>query len=139
MAGHYKRGTGLAVLIAFGNFSGCAYPASKLELSETAETSIDSDSATDLPSGGRPALCPRLYVSLPLALHKVVLNLLVDTIEIMFSCLGILALCIAVVIYPRVNALRAKRQLEMRTQEIVLTADEIRAMGDRAPDFRYTL
>ena len=106
---------------------------------DTTEISIDSDSTTDLPSEGRPALRPRLYVPLPLTLHKVVLDAFVDTIEMMFSCLGILALGLAVVVYSRVNALRAKRQLEMGAQGIVLSADEIRSMGDRAPDFRYTL
>ena len=76
---------------------------------------------------------------LPLTLHEAVLDAFVDTIEIMLTCLGILALCLAVLIYPRVNALRAKRHLEMGTQEEVLSVDEIRSMGDRAPDFRYTL
>ena len=76
---------------------------------------------------------------LPLTVHEAVLYAFVDTIEIMLTCLGILALCLAVLIYPRVNALRAKRHLEMGTQEEVLSVDEIRSMGDRAPDFRYTL
>ena len=108
-------------------------------LLEITGTFFDSDRTINLPSGGRPALCPRLYVPLPLTLHKVVLDAFVDTIEMMFSCLGILALGLAVVVYSRVNALRAKRQLEMGAQGIVLSADEIRSMGDRAPDFRYTL
>ena len=64
MAGHYKRGTGLASIIAFGNFSGCAYLMSKLDLFETAEICIDSDRTINLSSGRRPALCSRLYVSL---------------------------------------------------------------------------
>ena len=108
-------------------------------LLEITGTFFDSDRTINLPSGGRPALCPRLYVPLLLNLDEVASNAFADAIEMMFSCLGILALCLAVVIYPRANALRAKRQLEMGTQGIVLSADEIRSMGDRAPEFRYTL
>lgn len=65
--------------------------------------------------------------------------IIADAIEMMFSCLGVVALCIAVLVYPRANAIRARRQLALETQEVELSVEEVRAMGDRAPDFRYSL
>ena len=57
----------------------------------------------------------------------------------MFVGLGIIALCINLFVYPRVNAQRAKRLSELLEAGTSYSPDEIRAMGDKAPDFRYTL
>lgn len=62
-----------------------------------------------------------------------------DALELMFIGVGVTALSLAVFIYTRINA---KRDADVREQEekgVSFTAAQLRAMGDRAPDFRYTL
>lgn len=62
-----------------------------------------------------------------------------DALELMFIGTGVTALSLAVFIYTRINA---KRDADVRAQEekgVSFTAAQLRAMGDRAPDFRYTL
>lgn len=54
-----------------------------------------------------------------------------------FVGIGMIALCIGVFAYPRINRRRAARLVE--TPVSAYSAEELRAMGDRAPDFVYTL
>ena len=60
----------------------------------------------------------------------------------MFVSIGIICVGIAVVTYTRINAQRdafAKDVAEKMPLGHGYTAEELREMGDRAPDFRYTL
>ena len=57
----------------------------------------------------------------------------------MFVGIGFVFLPIVVYLYKRINAQRDKLQKEMEEKGISLTPEEIRELGDRAPDFRYTL
>lgn len=59
-------------------------------------------------------------------------------IELMFVGIGFVFLPITVLAYQRVNARRDVQQREME-KENKFTEEELRKMGDRAPDFRYTL
>ncbi|KAI0073057.1 MFS general substrate transporter [Panus rudis PR-1116 ss-1] len=60
-------------------------------------------------------------------------------VELMFVGIGFISLPIAVMLYMRINAARDVKQKEMEEQGIKYSAEELRRMGDRAPDFRYTL
>lgn len=53
--------------------------------------------------------------------------------------IGLVAVPVLAVTYSRINARRDVLQKEMEEKGIKYTADQIRDMGDRAPDFRYTL
>ncbi|KAJ7621858.1 MFS general substrate transporter [Mycena polygramma] len=61
--------------------------------------------------------------------------------ELMFIGMGLITLPIAVVAYKRINARRdeAARVALERGETDLYTPKELREMGDRAPDFRYTL
>ncbi|KAJ7586368.1 MFS general substrate transporter [Mycena floridula] len=64
-------------------------------------------------------------------------------IELMFVGLGLICVPIAVISYRRINAKRDRLALEAanrgETLKGMYTSDQLRRMGDRAPDFRYTL
>lgn len=57
----------------------------------------------------------------------------------MFISIGIIALTVEVCVYKRINANRDRRVKELEEKGIVFTAEQLRDMGDKAPDFRYTL
>ena len=57
----------------------------------------------------------------------------------MFVGIGFVTLPMAVFLYIRINASRDRLVQEMKEKGIKLSAEEIRELGDRAPDFRYTL
>ncbi len=57
----------------------------------------------------------------------------------MFVGIGFVTLPIAVVAYTRINARRDVLEKEMQEKGIKYTAEELRELGDKAPDFRYTL
>ena len=57
----------------------------------------------------------------------------------MFVGIGFISLPMTVIIYIKINAKRDRIQREMEEQGITLSPEEIRELGDRAPDFRYTL
>ena len=65
--------------------------------------------------------------------------LCVDGLELMFIGIGFVTIPIVVLIYTRINANRNVRQREMEEKGVRLTPEEIRELGDRAPDFRYTI
>lgn len=62
-----------------------------------------------------------------------------DGLELMFVGIGFVTLPMAVVIYTRINAKRDREEKEMEEKGIKLSDEELRELGDRAPDFRYTL
>ena len=57
----------------------------------------------------------------------------------MFVGIGFITLPLMVFLYTRINAQRDKQEKEMAENGIRFTDDELRKLGDRAPDFRYTL
>lgn len=57
----------------------------------------------------------------------------------MFAGIGLIFVALTVVSYKRVNKRRDIWQREIEAHGIQYTVEELRRMGDRAPDFRYTL
>ena len=62
-----------------------------------------------------------------------------DGIELMFVGIGFIALPIVVLAYIRINARRDAAVKEAEEKGIKLSPEQLRRLGDRAPDFRYTL
>lgn len=62
-----------------------------------------------------------------------------DALELMFIGIGLPGLVSLVLIYSRINARRDDQTKEHVEKAVALSLEERRAMGDRAPDFRYTL
>lgn len=62
-------------------------------------------------------------------------------LELMFVGIGFIFLPIVVLIYKRINAQRdaAERLATERGEKMQYSEQELRELGDRAPDFRYTL
>jgi len=60
-------------------------------------------------------------------------------IELMFVGIGFIFLPITILAYKRVNARRDALQQESSEKGTHYTDEELRRLGDRAPDFRYTL
>ena len=63
----------------------------------------------------------------------------IDGIELMFVGIGFIALPIVVLAYIRINARRDAAVKEAEEKGIKLSPEQLRRLGDRAPDFRYTL
>ncbi len=57
----------------------------------------------------------------------------------MFVGMGMITLTIAVITYKRINAKRDAEEKDRLEKGVKYTAKQLREMGDRAPDFRYTL
>ena len=57
----------------------------------------------------------------------------------MFVGIGFIALPITVLMYKRINAARDAAAKEADEQGTKYSDEELRRLGDRAPDFRYTL
>jgi hypothetical protein len=58
----------------------------------------------------------------------------------MFIAIGYITIPILIFLYRHINAKRDKEVEEAKANGIVkYTPDELRKMGDRAPDFRYIL
>ena len=66
-------------------------------------------------------------------------NHFADAIELMFVGMGIISLVVTVFVYSRINAKREREMATLKEQGVVYDAAQFREMGDRAPDFRYTL
>lgn len=62
-----------------------------------------------------------------------------DGIEMMFVGIGILLLPIVVCAYWRINKHKEMVLREVEENGIKYTPEELRRMGDRAPDFEYML
>ena len=80
--------------------------------------------------------CPKRF-HVGIAHH--IMALCVDGLELMFIGIGFVTIPVVVLIYTRINANRDVRQREMEEKGVRLTPEEIRELGDRAPDFRYTI
>jgi len=64
-----------------------------------------------------------------------------DGCELMFVGIGLICVPIAVLTYTRINNRRDEiaRGLVERGEKNPYSRKELRQMGDRAPDFRYTI
>ncbi|GJE93045.1 MFS general substrate transporter [Phanerochaete sordida] len=62
-----------------------------------------------------------------------------DALELMFVGIGITMLTVNVLLYRRINAQRDRAAREADAKGVTYTTAQLRALGDRAPDFRYTL
>ena len=57
----------------------------------------------------------------------------------MFTGIGVITVGLLVFIYTRINARRDAQAEEATEKGITYSVEQLREMGDRAPDFRYTL
>lgn len=57
----------------------------------------------------------------------------------MFVGIGLTFLALTVIAYKIINKRRDAWQRELEARGVRFTVEELRKMGDRAPDFRYTL
>ena len=62
-----------------------------------------------------------------------------DTIELIMVGIGLVVLVLTALAYRWVNRQRDVRQCELEKRGVRRTVEELRRMGDRAPDFRSTL
>ena len=60
-------------------------------------------------------------------------------VELILSGVGLITLPILVQAYRRINATRALLCSEMEEKGLHYNDEELRRMGDRAPEFQYTL
>ena len=66
-------------------------------------------------------------------------SIAIDGLEIGFVSMGLVLMPVVLFLYTRANAWKEieLRKLEERSE--TYTSNELRRMGDKAPDFRYTL
>lgn len=127
LAGQYKRGVGMAIQIGVGNFSG-AIAANIYRSRDSPRYKL-----------GRTYYPPfRILVTL-----YIDSSCCSDGLELMFVAIGFVTTPIVILLYKRINK---KREAEMReieesgeTLRDRYTVQQLRDLGDRAPDFRYTL
>lgn len=81
----------------------------------------------------------RMYLYSSLFRRRCDANTAADGLELMFVSIGLIFLALTVFCYKVVNKRRDVWQRELQARVVQLTVDELRKMGDRAPDFRYTL
>ena len=125
LAGQYKRAVGMAIHIGFGNFSGAI--ASNIYRSQDSPRYI---------LGRKSCYSPSFMV-----IDVFSFSCCADGLELMFVCIGLIVVPILVFLYKRINDARdeALRQRIERGDRFRLSIQELRDLGDRAPDFRYTL
>ncbi|KAF8486591.1 MFS general substrate transporter [Gautieria morchelliformis] len=112
LSGQYKRGVGMAIHIGIGNFSGA--------ISSNVFRTVDS---------------PRFILG--------------HGIELMFIGIGLICTPLVVLLYARINKQRdayeaslsadSEKAVEGSKGKYGYTPQELRELGDRAPDFRYVL
>ena len=122
LSGHYKRGIGMAIQPGIGNFGGLM--------------AINFYRSQDSPRFifGREA-CLSISALEPYE------RFLTDALELMFVAIGLIMIPLVVFSYIRINRKRdasEKAALE-DGKPAKYTTQELQMMGDRAPDFRYTL
>lgn len=78
-------------------------------------------------------------LSCSLYLLQCLTYLFADALELMFVGIGLIFVPLTMLTYKYINAKRDALQLEASEKGVQLSAEELRRMGDRAPDFRYTL
>jgi hypothetical protein len=124
LSGQYKRGVGMAVHIGIGNFGGAI--ASNIYRSQ------------DVP---RYVLGCEYTFTVHLLHTAISYTCTTDGLELMFVGIGFIAVPTAVLLYKRINAQReliVRKELESGKKK-TYTNQELRELGDRAPDFRYIL
>jgi hypothetical protein len=126
LAGQYKRGIGMAFHIGVGNFSGAI-----------AANIYRGQDAPRFLLGRKPTF----FFLLAVMISGITCFRLSDGLELMFVGIGFIATPIVIISYMRINKKRdeAQRQALERGETNKYTNQQLREMGDRAPDFRYTL
>lgn len=85
-------------------------------------------------------MCPHVFSSVNL--FSSCISLVIDGLELMFVGIGFVCVPIAVIAYTRINARREnhiQELVESGEKDTKYTPEILRAMGDRAPEFRYTI
>lgn len=127
LAGQYKRAVGMAVQIGVGNFGGAI--AANIYRSQDSPRYILGRKSFLLPP------CPFVVIDIsPYSYYA-------DGVELMFVGIGLIVVPILAFTYKRINNARdeALQQRVERGEKLQLSIRELRDLGDRAPDFRYTL
>jgi len=121
LSGQYKRGIGMAVHVGFGNIGGAL--------------ACNFYRAQDSPRFVFGRQSPTLVLIL-----RVRLIFGTDTLVLVFIAIGLTVLPITVFSYVHTNTKRdAAQEAALEGGRPEYSAHELRKMGDRAPDFRYTL
>ncbi|RPD60522.1 MFS general substrate transporter [Lentinus tigrinus ALCF2SS1-7] len=102
LAGHYKRGVGIAMQLSFSSFGGII--ASNIYRTQDA---------------------PRYILG--------------HALEMGFMALGLLLVPPTVLLYTRINMRRKEMRYQEETAEGKWAPEDLRRLGDRAPDFKYTI
>lgn len=119
IVGHYKRAVAIALQCAFGNFGGIIV-SNVYRVRDAPEYRF-----------GRELFFPiRRSLYLPDD---------ADAMALLFIGLGLVVTPLTAYVYMRLNARRDELQREADTSGIKYSPEELRRLGDRAPDFRYTL
>ncbi|KAJ3906230.1 MFS general substrate transporter [Lentinula edodes] len=125
LSGQYKRGIGMALHIGIGNLSGVI--ASNIFRMQDKPRYILGRTSTIISAYPSSTTSDRVWIT-------------ADGIELMFVGIGLIFLPITVFTYSRINKKKAEfmkrvaQGLEKRP-----SPEELRGLGDRAPDFRYIL
>lgn len=117
LSGQYKRGVGMALQIGIGNFSGAI--ASNIYRSQDSPRYVLGRTAS-------LSIMPALQADLG-----------VDALEFIFITIGFVIIPLLVFTYTRINARRARAVAN--GEQKAFSVEQLRAMGDRSPEFRYTL
>ena len=121
-SGHYKRAVAISIDVISGNIGGII-SSNVFRMQDAPHYKLGRKSRSIWTVPPRHGLtCPR-----------------VDGLELLFIALGLITTPITVLVYMRINARRDALQREANEKGIKYSPEEIRRLGDRAPDFRYTL
>ena len=121
LSGQYKRGIGMSVHVGFANLGGAL--------------ACNFYRAKDSPRFifGRQS-------SLLVLILRVRLIFRTDTMALVFIAIGLVVLPITFFSYVHINSKRdAAQKAALEIGRRKYSTQELRKMGDRAPDFRYTL
>ena len=122
LSGQYKRGIGMSIHVGFGNLGGAL--------------ACNFYRARDSPR----FIFGRQSSSFSFGLSRVGLIFGTDTMALAFVAIGLFVLPIIVISYLHINTKRdAAQEAALEGGQPKNSAHELRKMGDRAPDFRYTL
>ena len=120
VAGQYKRGVAIAIQVIFGN-SGGAIASNVYRVRDAPRYLLGRELALSMVS------------------HLRADQSVLDGMELMIVGVGLVLLPITVVSYWRINVWKERRMSEAEEQGTKFSPEQLRRMGDRAPDFRYML
>ena len=123
-SGHYKRAVSVALSVTLGDCGG-----------------IIAGNVYRLRDHPR-YLLGREYISYDLVYYPHYIadcRRSIDGLELLFICIGLILTPIVTLTYWRINKKRELLMREAGEKGIKYTPEELRNLGDRAPDFRYTL